>query len=132
MPKIRLIKVYSNYCGECDSGNNLVYDDLSDWEEITDQELKIITSPQGQRILRQYNNTNPPHYFHVVVFEDCTKKETIKDKIEDISKFITKQQEKIEKQERVAAAQKKKHKAAAEKRKLEKARKLLEEAGELQ
>lgn len=117
MPLIKLIKVHGDGWDE-----SYDFRDMSNWEEVTEQELDILKSWQGGELFREAGT-------HVVVFEDITSREKIESFISDIKSYIKRQQEWHEELERKRIADTKKRKEAAEAKKLEKAKKLLKEKG---
>ena len=125
MPKIKLIKVHSHgvYCDHCDTyTKDTILDEMSPWQEVTDEELKILQSFQGHNILGK-NNVS------MFILEDITKEETVDGFINDIKKFIKDQSIQEERRKQKAMEADKKRKKLAEQRKIERAKKLLEKTG---
>ena len=123
MPLIKLIKYFGprGYCYECGSYDGF-NNDLSEWQEVSDDDLEFLTSSEGQRILQKNTTT-------VVVLEDITSKETVQGFVSDIKKFV--ENEKKKEEARIAAfdRREKTRKENAEKKKIEKAQKLLKDKG---
>jgi hypothetical protein len=119
MPKIKLIKVHLrdryDYYTQGDI-EDAITESISDWQEVTDEELSILNSWQGKNLLTTSDA-------FVVTAEDITHKVT--EYIEDIKQFIKKNAEKVEAEKKKEQAIKDKKKADYEKRKIEKAKKIL-------
>lgn len=126
MRKIKLIKCESY---DCDACYETACSGVSDWEEISEEDFKLLKSWEGQRAL----NVNG---VRLVVFEDVSNKVT--EYIKDVKEFIKKEKERCaklleEEQKRRAQAKAKRDLAKAKKEAaaIEKAKKLLREAGEI-
>lgn len=126
MRKIKLIKCESYGCDAC---YETTCSSVSDWEEISEEDFKLLKSWEGQRGL-SINNVR------LVLFEDVTNK-TI-EYIKDVKEFIKKEKERCaklleEEEKRKAQAKAKRDLAKAKKEAaaIEKAKKLLREAGEI-
>lgn len=119
MPKIKLIKVHLrdryDYYTQRDI-EDAITESISDWQEVTDEELSILNSWQGKNLLTTSDA-------FVVTAEDISHKVT--EYIEDIKQFIKKNAEKIEAEKKKAREAQEKKNAAAEKKRIEKAKKLL-------
>lgn len=122
MRRIKLIKTfgYSNY----DSEELAAIVGDSDWEECSDEDISFLQS----NIWRLNYSTQNKEYYHILL-EDCTPH--IPEKLKDIKNLIAieikKSKERNKKEEELKLAKKKKR----EQTKIEKAKKLLEEAGVL-
>lgn len=125
MPKIKLIKVHDvgTDCYNCGTSiKDIVFDDMSPWQEVTEEELQWLQTWEGRSILQKKNT-------YMVILEDITSKETVDGFIQDIKAFVKEQEIKEEERKRKYIEAEKKRKATAEKKKIEKAKKLLEKSG---
>lgn len=125
MPKIKLIKVHDvgTDCYNCGTYiKDIVFDDMSPWQEVTEEELQWLQTWEGRSILQKKNT-------FMVILEDITSKKTVDGFIQDIKAFVKDQEIKEEERKRKYIEAEKKRKAAAEQRKIEKAKKLLEKSG---
>ncbi len=121
MPRIRLIKVHE-YDGYNDNAYEYTYDEMSPWQEITDEELALLTSWRGKALLEK-------DYVRVVVWQDVTTKETVTGYINDIKQFIAKEQKRQEEVKKKLVQKIAQSKEAAAQKKIEKAKKLLKDNG---
>lgn len=122
MPKIKLIKVINDnsYCSNCDMDlNKFLFDSISPWKEVTDEELQWLTCWEARRYFDEKKIK--------IVIEDVTEK--IDEYIDDIQEFITKQKEKEEKQKRQEEEKAKKRKLLAKQKQIARAKNLLEKTG---
>ena len=130
MPKIKIVKVWSSYCDNCDY-NHIAREPLSDWLEISQEELDQLSDYRVRdKILRSINSGYSQYSERIVVYEELSKEESVI-KIESVKKML----DKINREEEAALKKRQlaaKKKAETQKeRALQKARKVLEEAGEL-
>ena len=133
MKKIKILKIYSDGSYGYDDYNNLInsYEVKceSDWTEVTDEEYKILTNPACLR------------HGKYVVLEEQTKEDTLLN-VKKVAEELYKKelnaraqqaaydrQRKIAEEKRKAAIAARKEAAAA--KKIEKARIILQQAGEL-
>ena len=119
MPKIRLIKVYDHSTGDCEK---FYYDELSNWEEVSQQDLDFI-------LANNHDFRSDYDCYRVIVLEDITHEEKIEKYITNIKEFVKNKQEKIEKDKKKNKELNDKRLASAEARRIEKAKRLLLEKG---
>jgi DNA polymerase II small subunit/DNA polymerase delta subunit B len=129
MPRIKLIRVHNNiiHCDTCNytfcqNAKLFETNEQSEWEDVTEEELKWLQSPQGKKRLSKYNT-------EIVILEDITSKKTIDGFIENIKKFIQDEQEKEKEEIKKQEEAQQKRKALAEKKQIERAKKVLEKSG---
>lgn len=120
MPKIKLFRNYDYIDGDC---SNTLKEYSVGWQEVTDEELKLLTSIDGRKFLNQ----NYSSYYTIVIFEDNT--DEIPELIKDIKKYIADYKTKEEKRKLDLLKKKEETKAKREKKEIEKAKKLLKEKG---
>lgn len=126
MPRIKLFRVHNKniYCDTCSytfCQNTKIFetDEQSKWEDVTEEELAWLQSPQGKKCLSNSNT-------EIVILEDTTSKNTIDGFIENIKKFIKDEQEKQKEEIKKQEEAQQKRKALAEKKQIERAKKVLE------
>ena len=117
MPKIRLLRIAQNYNFDAEVYSPVI-DIKSPWQEVTDEELKLLKSWQASHVLGD-----------VVIVEEITDRQVIEGYISDIKKYIVEEENRIKLREQKRKEEQKKRKETAEQRKLEKAKKLLESQG---
>lgn len=125
MPKIKLIKVHDagKSCDYCEHYvKDYFLEQMSDWQEITEEELKWLQSWQGRNYTNKQNVA-------VVILQDITDKKTVAGFVDDIKKFVEQEEIRKKEQEQKYKEAEKKRKLAAEQRKIDKAKKLLEKSG---
>lgn len=125
MPKIKLIKVFDNYCGCCDYIDTATIDSHSEWEEVTDEELSFLLSNEGKRVLNPINK----YTYKVFVLEDETNTGKVQDFIHDIKDYIQKQKEKLEKAKTKQQKMLEEKKVKSDAKKIQEAKNLLEKIG---
>lgn len=127
MPKVKLIKVYNTegYDNYGDRLDEYVINSLSDWTEISDNELTLLQSFKFNQFINKKLNGKNSIYYKVVVLEELPKEEIL-EIIPDLKKFIKETKKKEEEEKEKAAEAAKKKRELAESKKLEKARKLIE------
>ena len=121
MPKIRLLKVHSNWV-QSRYDEDLFYETIdiqSPWQEVTDEELQLLKQWQGKKIL-DYN---------LLIIEEVIGKNVIDGYISDIKKYIEKEKKRRETESKKYEDISKKQKERSERLKLEKAKRLLEAKG---
>lgn len=119
MPNIKLVKLNDHYDFEV---HQYMSTSMSDWVEVTDQELADLISYAGRYKLGEEG-------VKVIVLEDITSKQNVQDYIHDVKKYIAELNKAEDDRKRKIAADAKKKKEASEARKIEKAKKLLEDKG---
>ena len=129
MKKIKILRIYTcNSYDKYDYDNLIEYHELKDasaWEEVTDEEYKILTNPT----YLQFNNDG-----RYIVIEQQNK-ESILLKAKEVAAELARKEREYKKS--IADVERKrkeliaKRKADKEAKKLEKARKILADAGEL-
>lgn len=128
MPKVRLIRVYeeSHYCYNCDNDISGISQNvpMSEWQDISEEDLKFLTSKEGFKFLNK-----PNQYYRVIVLEDATNTGKLEGFVDDIKNFIEKEKEKLSKEALKHQKMLEDKKLKAEAKKLEKAKKILEESG---
>lgn len=131
MPLVKLIKINEGYNSR--SLQNDYYDEqvigpetasMSDWEEITDEELEYLRSPESFRIL----NSNK-FYYTVAVLEDRTNTGEIQGFVKSIKDLVEKNKKAMSDREQKHKEAEKKRKATLEAKKIEAAKKVLLKAG---
>ncbi|MEI8270046.1 MAG: hypothetical protein WCG45_01630 [bacterium] len=123
MPIIKLVQItgeaHYDYC-DCLNYKNLEFEALSDWQEVSEEELDFLKSYDAERYFRDKK-------ISMVIFEDVTG--NFQEYVDDIKDFVKTLKEKQlaqkKKQEELTA----KRKLTAEKKKIEKAKKVLAESG---
>ena len=132
MPRIKLVRVHTTKYG---SYYNRIAakasQDISDWEDVTHEELKFLKSPDGKRTL-----INQKEGFEDYIIVEKVEKSISSNKLKSIQSLIQKakdEQEKIkeEKKQRAMLEQQKKEEQIkkAEERKIEEAKRLLAKNG---
>lgn len=120
MPLIKLIKVYSlDYEREYYDPERVTAD-MSDWQEVTHEELTLLQSWKGREVLGRDN-------ISVQVYEDVT--DEINAYVTDIRDYIQKLAAKEAAEKEKARKVNEERKKKAEKTKIERAKKLLEKNG---
>ena len=119
MPKVKLFKVFN---APYDYDKDILQEFSSGWQEITEEELKYLTSKE---IYSMFNT--PGSYIQVAVFEDKT--EEIPYIINSIKDYIKDNQDKKEKEKLKRLAKKEESLKKLEAKKIAEAKKFLEEKG---
>lgn len=129
MKKVKILKIHTEYTyGSYDYNETIERHELKDssgWEEVTDEEYKVLTNPSYLR----FNDGNT-----YIVIEQQNKEEVLLKAKEVAAGLLKKEKEhkqKIANEERKRKLILEKRKADKEAKKLEKARKILADAGEL-
>lgn len=130
MKKVKLIRVYTGggyeyYDYDEDTISRLIPE--SEMLEITDEEYTLLTDYRVRNKIMQ--DRYGQYYDKLILIEDQTKK--IPELIKSAKEVLDKIKEKEEADKKKAAAAAAARKAKIDKAKIEKARKLLKEAGEL-
>lgn len=124
MPKIKLIRIYDTYY-DIDI-SSYATNSLSDWEEVTEEELRYLKSPHAQKALA---NISPSGYNNVIILEEITCKKLIQNTISSVKGFIKKEQELQLKEEKAKKERSLALKKKKEAKEIEKAKKILLDAG---
>ena len=120
MPKIKLFKVYPKY--DYDSMESyLSQTDLSDWEEVTEEELNILQTFIGYDYLKNKD-------LFMAVWEEV-KSNVIHDYVKDISAYINKIKKETEEMHQKLKAEREEREKKEEQKKIEQAKKLLKQNG---
>lgn len=125
MPKIKLIKVHDakascDYCGHY--VKDIAVDDMSPWQEVTEEELQWLECWQGQKQLLKDDVA-------IVVLQDITSEKTVQGYISDIKKFVKDEENKQKERDKKEAEKKRKLLAEQKKYAVERAKKVLEKNG---
>ena len=130
MHKIKLIKMYfprgtescyydiDSYC----SCSNNIYDEMSNWEEVSDEDFEYLKSSEGIGLLQKKN-------VKMIVLEDITNKNQTSGFVKDIKKAIAESKELQAKRKKKEEENKAKRELAAIERKIKNAKKILEKSG---
>jgi hypothetical protein len=125
MPRIKLIKVHDvrTSCDYCDHYvKDIVVDEMSPWQEVTEEELTWLRCWQARRDMAKKNVA-------IVILEEITSEETVDGFISDIKKFVKDEEIKQKERDKKYAEAEKKRKLLAEQKKIERAKKVLEKSG---
>lgn len=134
MPRIRLVEFncdYSNdYDNDFDQGiTDILGFNISDWHEVTDEELNLLKSSHGEEILNRDG-------IILSVYGEINKENIVQDYINKIKIKISEHKRLQEEHARMLKEQRKKYEEAkkqkkllAEQKKIERAKKLLEKKG---
>lgn len=120
MPKIKLFKVYPTY--DYNSIESYLHQtDLSDWEEVTEEELDILKTFIGYNYLKDKD-------LFMVVWEEV-KSSVVHDYVKDISAYINKIKKETQERDQKLKAEREERKKKEEQKKIEQAKKLLKQNG---
>jgi len=122
MPKVKLFRVYNTGGYEYDNQDGILQQLSTGWQEITQEELNFLTSPEMYKMF-----TGKNYYMNVVVYEDKT--EDIPVMIDSVKEYIKSYKDKKEKEKLDKLKKQEEIKAKKEAKEIEKAKKLLEEKG---
>lgn len=120
MPKIKLIKVHGVKCDYCDC--HLPVDEMSHWQEITEEELRLLQFWQTRGETAKENVA-------IVILEEITSKETVDGFISDIKNFIKDQEIQEQNRKKKEEERIEKKKLLAKQKKIERAKQVLQENG---
>lgn len=129
MPRIKLVKVISEDYEEYNIRS--FCEDLSDWEEISDEEYDFLKSHGIKSEFNNFIKNKYSLYEKIIILEEVTNTGLLREKIKNIKDHINKAKIEHEKRERIYKQKKKAAKEKREAAKIENAKKVLREAGEI-
>lgn len=107
MPKVKIVLVQTIY-GSDDYSETILRGGITDWEEVTDEELKLLKNPVY--LFRMFEQEVSYPYQPVVIVQDT---KTIRDRFAIAEEFIRKEEQR--RAEQAAEAQRKREERAKQK-----------------